>query len=168
MSKEDYLKMGRNINGKVRWGCLVLVFLFVVIPLASCSGYYIYTNCGKKLLYTHETSQGYAVSVYQIGHENWVGLHRLLIAVDDKPLLKFSLMETADVDHSRYPKEGIRCDCDTDNQYKLNFYQDDTNRLLCSFTFNADFSEIQYAKCYYMEVLDDNIIVTKYDEIDLF
>ncbi len=171
MSEENrYSKKAKEVTSVFRsvmfWVLIsFLISALIMVPIVGVRYYYL--NYTKNELYTHTTSQGYNIVIYEKGHPGLLlsNHHRIVIEVDGEELLECTLL--TDYEHRKdelYPKHDIVCAKDTENEYVIQFEKDSISRYVC---FSADFSQVIGICAYEIDIIGD-LEVIECDELDWF
>lgn len=145
---------------------IVLIFEFVLQPMIEKRDYYL--NYEINELYSHTTSQGYEVVVYEIGHPTsfWTSRHRIGISVDGVELITCTLVSDYGHKESLFSKQDIACTKDTDEEYVLNLDAKQTTEYRFV-RFSADFKQV-IDVCAYEININSDLEVIECHEADLF
>ena len=146
-------------------GCFVeFIMPFVIFALVSIlllHGCMSDHSDDNTLLFEKETSNGYLLTVYQIGPPDGLGLHSpksytIQIHIDGTPILEFEILTNDSVAEKHLSVE-VSLEVTRKKEFHLSF--ENSNYY---FYFDADFKELKIASCRNLKILDESITVTKY------
>jgi hypothetical protein len=118
----------------------------------------------ETVLYTDTTHNGYEIKIIERGWCVLDNRHRCVLFVNGEEYLNFTIYDPYDT--RIFPEGEIICEKDDASSYRLIFCSDYSHPMeLC---FDADFSKVTRARCYYLEAVAEGLVVEQKTILDWF
>ena len=148
-----------QIASKKKKAPMQVLFVILLLCILFLAGMILYYSRGTTQIKSFDTFEGHHVEIIEIGHRNLLSnKHQILMKIDGHKAIRFFCY----YQDLTVPSDYIICTDDTEKTFRLFFSQPD---LVwgCEFHFDASFQTLQYAACWDIEVLNEEIVLQEYN-----